>query len=74
MIKESKAIICVISFPLNFNLAILIKYSGDSSRVKEAEHFGDIFRPHHQGMIASGLSWALTPFQLVNFFRCCTGI
>jgi len=33
-----------------------------------AQRFGDIFRLHHQGMIASRLSWALMPFRLVIFF------
>lgn len=67
-IKRYQTIICVISLPLNFNLTVLIKHSRDSSRVKYAQRFGDIFRLHHQGMIASRLSWALMPFRLVNFF------
>jgi hypothetical protein len=67
-IKDYQAIICVISLLLNFNLTILIKHSGDSSVAKEAQRFGDIFRLHHQGMIASRLSWALMPIRIANFF------
>jgi len=50
--------------PLRLNLTVLTKNSGDSSRVKEAQRFGDNFRLHHKGMIVSRLSWALMPFRL----------